>query len=101
MAEPNQDDPASRLDLREAHRLVSALERDLEKVESGAGDVAALREEVRALAALLESPSADPAHVSRQLHTMHANRSELIEGALGSTLKGADYVSRIGRMLGM
>lgn len=101
MARQTGDKSAARIDLAEAHRLLSALERDLHKVEAGQGDVSALREEVKALAAALESPSPDHGQVRQGLHSMHGTLSGLADTAAGGTLRLADYLARIGRMLGM
>jgi hypothetical protein len=91
----------TRIDLAEAHRLLSALERDLHRVETGEGDIEALREEVSQLAALLASPSPDSAKVHEGLHGVHGSLGEFSDTAVGGTARLADYVARIGRMLGM
>jgi hypothetical protein len=91
----------SRIDLAEAHRLLSALERDLHRVEEGEGDVSALREEVKALAELLENPSADRSEVHEGLHAVRGRLDDFTDTAVGRTARLADYVARIGRMLGM
>lgn len=85
------------VNLDEVSKLVLDLERDLEKVKQGAGDVEALRSEVRALGLALKAPSPDDRSIHRGLKNIHGVMDEIKEDALIA----ADYVTRIGRMLGM
>jgi hypothetical protein len=85
------------VDLDEVSKLVHDLERDLEKVRQGAGDVDALRGEVQALGLALKSPSPDDHSIHRGLKNIHGVMDEIKEDALIA----ADYAARIGRMLGM
>ena len=90
------------IDLAEVHRLVEALERDLHRIDQGEGDVATLRDEVRALAEVLDRPSAHPQDVAVQLHAVHGQLDELATTPIGrGTLKAAEYLARLGRMLGL
>lgn len=90
-----------RIDLIEAHRLVSMLEQDLQRVEEGQGDLSALREEAKALSALLASPSPDHGRVAQDLHAIHGSLVDVADTAVGRTARVADYITRIGHMLGM
>jgi hypothetical protein len=85
------------VDLAEVSRLVAALERDLEKARAGSGDIETLRKEVAELRAALDAPA--PAHgdVHQGLHGIRA----LLQKAEDELFADADYVARIGRMLGM
>lgn len=85
------------IDLDAVSRLVQDLERDLEKVRQGAGDVDALRGEVTALQQALRAPQPDDRHIDRGLRNIHGVMDELKEDALVA----ADYAARIGRMLGL
>jgi hypothetical protein len=85
------------VDLNEVSKLVQDLERDLEKVKQGAGDVDALRSEVQALGLALKSPRPDDQSIHRGLKNIHGVMDEVKEDAFIA----ADYVTRIGRMLGM
>ena len=89
------------IDLAEVHRLVEALERDLRRIDQGEGDVATLREEVRALGEALDR-TAHPHEVAVQLHAVHGQLDDLSTTPIGrGTLKAAEYLARIGRMLGL
>jgi hypothetical protein len=83
------------VDLDEVSRLVAALERDLEKVRSGAEDVDTLRSEVAQLREALDSPTPAHGEVHEGLHGIRALLQKAEDGLF------ADYVARIGRMLGM
>lgn len=85
------------VDLDEVARLVGALERDLEKVRTGAGDLEALRGEVAQLRRALEAPEGASGEVHQGLRGIRA----LLQKAEDELLTDADYVARIGRMLGM
>lgn len=85
------------IDLDAVGRLVHDLERDLEKVRQGAGDVDALRGEVAALQDALRAAQPDDRHIDRGLRNIHGVMDALKEDALIA----ADYAARIGRMLGL
>jgi hypothetical protein len=85
------------VDLDEVARLVAALERDLETVRAGSGDVDTLRGEVAQLRQALEAPGTAHGEVHEGLHGIRA----LLQKAEGELFTDADYVARIGRMLGM
>jgi prefoldin subunit 5 len=92
---------ARKVDLEQVGALVEALERDLEKVRAGAGDVESLRREVDALKAALDADEPHQDGVRERLHgvrgSLESTKDELWEDAM----IGGDYLSRIGRMLGM
>jgi hypothetical protein len=88
------------VDMDEVTRLVEALERDLEKVRSGSGDIETLRAEVMQLrSALGNAPRVDD--VAANLHgvrgAMHRAEEELAVDAF----RASDYIVRIGRILGL
>ena len=85
------------VDLDEVARLVAALERDLAKARAGSGDVDTLRTEVAQLRQALAAPQTAPGAVQEGLHGIRA----LLQRAEGELVTDADYVARIGRMLGM
>lgn len=85
------------VDLNAVSKLVLELERDLEKVKLGSGDVDALRKEVAALGVALKSPSPDDHSINHGLKKIHGAMDELREDAFIA----ADYVTRIARMLGI
>jgi phage gp16-like protein len=87
----------SNVDLDEVARLVAALERDLAKVRAGSGDVETLRGEVAQLRQALAAPETAHGEVHEGLHGIRA----LLQKAEGELFTDADYVARIGRMLGM
>jgi len=90
-----------RFDMAEVTGLIDALERDLAKLRQGSADLATLRSELEQLRAALQAPGTSEDRVHRGLHgirdLIHKVGDELVIDAL----KGADYVARIGRLLGM
>jgi len=90
----SSDGPQGEIDLDEVRRMLDALERDLAKVRQGAQDPRVLREEVERLRALLESPALRHHSVREALH-------ELRLGIEERGLKLGEYVTMIGRILGM
>jgi len=88
------------IDLAEVQRLVDALESDLAQVQSGSKDVQALRDEVEALRAVLQGADTASA-VTPQLHKVHSSLDDLIDSIEAAALVPADYIARIGRLLGM
>jgi hypothetical protein len=93
----SQSGKQSGIDLEEVSRLVAALEQDLEKVRAGAGDIDTLRGEVAQLREALASPAPAQGEVHEGLHGIRA----LLQKAEDELFAEADYVARIGRMLGM
>jgi hypothetical protein len=89
------------VDLTEVARLVEALERDLDKVREGASGVDTLRGEVEQLRAALQSAGPAEPGVHAGLESirdlLHRAGDELLEDAV----KVSEYVTRIGRMLGL
>lgn len=85
------------VDLDAVSKLVHELERDLEKLQHGSGDVGALRDEVRALGQVLQAPAPERDRVHRGLDAIH----RVIATLEDDVLIVADYGARIGRMLGM
>jgi hypothetical protein len=96
---PNREDETS-VDLANVKRLVDALERDLAKVQDGSGDLDTLRAEVEQLGAALREPEVDD-DVHLKLHGIRALLRKIENELIDDALKAGDYISRIGRMLGM
>ena len=90
-----------RIDFDEVETLVTALARDLAKVQTGSKDVQALRDEVEALRTVLSSERAGVAGVSPRLERIHAIMNSAVDTVIEDAIKAADYVARIGRMLGL
>lgn len=88
------------VDMDEVTRLVEALERDLEKVRAGSGDIETLRTEVAQLRDALGA-SAQGGDIATSLHgvrgAMHRAEEELAVDAF----RASDYIVRIGRILGL
>jgi hypothetical protein len=85
------------VDLEEVSRLIAALERDLEKARAGDGDIDTLRREVAQLRAALDAPAPTHGDVHDGLYGIRT----LLQKAEDEFFADADYVARIGRMLGM
>ena len=96
-----QDKGQAGIDVDEVKRLIEALERDLDKVGEGSSGVETLRSEVDQLRAALRS--AAPAH--REVHTGLENVRNVLHRAgdelLDDAVKVGEYVTWIGRMLGL
>lgn len=91
------DEPSQAIDLAQVATLVQALERDLARAQAGDADIATLRAEVEALRAALNTEAADDESVRERLHGVR----EAFEDTDATLFKGAQYLSDIGRMLGM
>ena len=96
-----KDDTVKEIDLAEVARLVEALERDLAKLRSGSQDVQRLRDEVETLKNVLNSPIRRHHWVSDGLHGVRTVLEEAIDAAVAKGLKTGQYISEIGRILGM
>jgi hypothetical protein len=89
------------IDLEEVERLVEALERDLAKLPMGSPDVQRLRDEVETLKNVLNSPIRRHHWVSDSLHGVRTLLEEAIDAAIARGLKTGQYISEIGRILGL
>lgn len=89
------------IDLEEVARLVEALERDLDKLPGGSPDVQRLRDEVETLKNVLNSPIRRHHWVSDSLHGVRTVLEEAIDAAIARGLKTGQYISEIGRILGL
>ena len=96
-----KDDTVREIDLEEVARLVEALERDLAKLRSGSQDVQRLRDEVETLKNVLNSPIRRHHWVSDGLHGVRTVLEEAIDAAVGKGIKTGQYISEIGRILGL
>ena len=89
------------IDLHEVARLVEALERDLEKVQSGSKDMQLLRDEVETLKNLLNSPVRRHHWVRDALHGIRDGFENAVDSAVAEGLTASRYIAEIGRILGM
>lgn len=94
-------DKAREIDLEEVGKLLEALERDLAGVRSGSKDVQRLRDEVETLKNVLSSPIRRHHWVSDGLHSMRTVLEDAMDTAVTKGLKAGQYISEIGRILGM
>ncbi|MGH9907505.1 MAG: hypothetical protein ACRD8U_18195 [Pyrinomonadaceae bacterium] len=97
----NGGDKSTGVDLRELTRLVEALENDLKKVREGSSDLDALRSEVEQLRTLLQSPGGVQRELHEELHGIRLLLHRLENELVGDAVTASDYITRIGRMLGM
>ena len=93
--------PARKVDLDEVGQLVDQLERDVAKARAGGASVDTLRAEVEQLRLALSAtdPSHDEVHVG--LHGVRNTLDELGDELKSGALTGSDYLTRIGRLLGL
>ena len=89
------------IDLKEAARLVAALQRDLKKVSHGTGDLQRLRDEVHSLEKLLESGAPGQGPVRDALHRVHSALQRGMQSVRGEASRDWPYLAAIGRMLGL
>lgn len=97
---PNPDEPGEPIDLAEVRRLVDALEYDLERAQAGDTDIQTLRAEVEALRRALHA-DAPPEGVGHHLERVHSNLEDTLDTLQIDAFKSADYLTRIGRLLGL
>jgi hypothetical protein len=97
---PGEPD-AREVDLEEVRKLVDALERDLPKVQGSAHDLQVLRDELATLKNVLASPIRRHHWVREALHDLRMALDEAMDGAAAKGLTVSQYVSAIGRILGM
>ena len=104
MSEQSKSAGPATVDLDEVAKLVASLEQDLAGVKAGSGDLQALRDEVRALGAILGAilgASPDQERVGHRLRTIHGIIDNAVDVVIDDAIKAADYAGRIGRMLGL
>ena len=91
----------AQVNLDEVEKLVDQLERDLAKVRTGDASLATLRAEIDELRVALSA--AEPSHeqVHFGLHGVRSKLDELGDDLKSGALKGSDYLTRIGRLLGL
>jgi hypothetical protein len=94
-------EPRTDVDLSEVHRLIEALERDLEKVPNDSSSVQRLRDEVQTLKNVLGSPVRRHHWVRDGLHGIREAFDSAWDTAVADSLKASQYVAEIGRILGM
>ena len=97
MATPN----GRPVDLDEVAQLVEQLERDLERARTGGASVATLQAEVEQLRAALASDTPSQAAVSQGLVGVRGRLQGLGDELETDAFIGADYLTRIGRLLGL
>jgi hypothetical protein len=89
------------VDLDAVAELVAQLERDLERARTGGASVDTLRAEVEQLRAALASGTPSPDDVSQGLRSVRSRLHDLGDELETDAFIGADYLARIGRLLGL
>lgn len=89
------------VDLEQVGRLIDALEEDLKRVQSGSRDLQRLRDEVETLKNVLNSPVRRHHWVRDGLHGIREVIESAVDKAKIEGFKGTQYISEIGRILGM
>ena len=89
------------LDIDEIRRIVQSLETDLAALPRDSTRLAAARTEVEQLRALLDADEHDHAEMHSGLSRAQASLHELSDEVLVDATGFADYVARIGRILGL
>ncbi|MFN7085033.1 MAG: hypothetical protein ACK4N4_00220 [Burkholderiales bacterium] len=92
---------APEIDLEEVGKLIEALEQDLARVRSGSEDLQHLRDEVETLKNVLNSPVRRHHWVRDGLHSVRTGLEEKLDSALAESMKVGQYISEIGRILGL
>ena len=92
---------ARRVDLNEVAQLVDQLERDLAKARAGGASVDTLRAEVEQLRVALNTAEPSHSEVQVSLHSVRTKVAELGDDLKAGALTGSDYLTRIGRLLGL
>jgi len=94
-------DDAQEINLEEVGNLIEALERDLAGVRSGSADVQRLRDEVETLKNVLNSPIRRHHWVRDGLHSVRTGLEGTLDSAMAEGMKVGQYISEIGRILGL
>ena len=89
------------VDLNEASQLVEQLERDLARARTGGASLETLQAEVEQLRQALAADTPSEADVSTGLANVRTRLSDLGDELETDALIGADYLTRIGRLLGL
>ena len=89
------------VDLDEVAQLVEQLERDLARARTGGASVETLQAEVEQLRTALASDAPSQAEVSQGLVGVRSRLQGLGDELETDALIGADYLTRIGRLLGL
>lgn len=95
------DSGKQEINLEEVAQLIEALEQDLARVRSGSQDVQRLRDEVETLKNVLNSPIRRHHWVKDGLHSVREGIDDALDTALAEAMKAGQYVSEIGRILGL
>jgi len=90
-----------KVDLEEVSKLIEALERDLAQVRSGSQDMRRLRDEVETLKQVLNAPIQKHHWIRDGLRSVHTALDKTVDTALVDGVKASQYISEIGRILGM
>jgi hypothetical protein len=90
-----------KVDLEEVAKLIEALERDLAQVRSGSQDMRRLRDEVETLKHVLNAPLEKHHWVRDGLHSVRSAMDEAVDTAVVDGIKAGQYISEIGRILGL
>jgi hypothetical protein len=94
--------PTSRpVDLDAVAQLVEQLERDLARARTGGASVETLQAEVEQLRAALAAGSPSQDDVSQSLAGVRSRLHDLGDELGKDAFIGADYLARIGRLLGL
>ncbi len=97
----SSQDKTKDIDLDEAARLIDAMERDLGKVRGDSQDVQRLRDEVRTLRNVLNSPVQRHHWVSDSLHDIRGLLDETVDEAVYEGVTISRYAAEIARILGL
>jgi glycine cleavage system regulatory protein len=89
------------VDLDAVAQLVEQLERDLARARTGGASVETLQAEVEQLRAALAAGSPSAEDVSQGLVGVRTRLHDLSDELGADALIGADYLARIGRLLGL
>jgi hypothetical protein len=89
------------VDLEQVAKLIEALERDLAQVRGGSQDMRRLRDEVETLKQVLDAPIQKHHWVRDGLHSIRAALDEGVDIAIVDGIKASQYISEIGRILGL
>ena len=93
--------PSGPVDLDAVTQLVEQLDRDLARARTGSGSIDTLRVEVEQLRSALAADSPSDEEVTQGLTTVRSRLHDLGDELETDAIIGADYLRRIGRLLGL
>lgn len=96
-----QDSSTTPINLQETAAMIDRLERDLARLDQGQVDVAELKEDLQRLRSLLSAHATTRTELHTGLAGLRERLHDVSDELFDDAMKAGDYMTRIGRLLGM